>query len=114
MYKMKSGKPATIRNLIDTYQDDPCLQIQLTDGYYIDIPNIKRKPSNGKIMFIHFFLFNSRDQEFIEEHVCNEREANTILNELATRGIRVNEEFYEKICYKYDETRRKEAYLRNY
>ena len=114
MYKMKSCKPATIRNLIDTYQDDPCLQIEMTNGYYIDIPNIKRKPLNGKIIFIRFLLFNRYDRQFFEEHICNEREANTILNDLALRGIRVDEEFYEKAGYEYDEERRKEAYLRNY
>ena len=92
---LKCGKPATIRNLIDMYQDDPCLQLAFTGGYYIDIPHVKRK-TNGRIMWIHFFLFKANDHEFYKEFIGREKAANEFLNELYSSGIKFDEQLYEK------------------
>lgn len=97
METLKNGKPATIRNLIDQYQDDPCIQLPFTCGYYIDIPHIKRK-KNGRILWIHFMVFNIHDRDFWQEFSGNERQANEFLNEqLHSKGIK----FDEEICIKH-------------
>jgi len=95
MQILKCGKPATIRNLIDMYQDDPCIQIYFTRGYYIDIPHIKRK-KNGRILWIHFMLFKANDRDFFKEFSGHERAANEFLNELYSSGIEFDEQVYEK------------------